>query len=683
MNKISKLSFLSLLISVCVSQNALAKDFDSITAFGDILSDGGNVGRFIFDGSAHPLYDELIAQHFGLSLTPSSQGGSNFAEGGAVSNGALGPISSPPVPDSFNTQTQIDNYLQANDGRADPHGIYIHWIGANDIATSALTPETAAQTTVNSANLSVNQVKQLLDAGAGTVVVPTIPNLGNTPFMLQTAIGGFVSQSGILNGVPDELKNQFIQGAESEAIRVANAQTTPDSESRQKALQDSLHRAAEVLASGAPEQTEQFYQALLQAYDQVSQSVADLTAAYNQQEEAGLDKLKGNIVRPDFAGLFNEIIADPNKFGFTNTVGEACGFGVAANTCTSDQSTFSTDQNDLFSDDFHPNPALEKILSDYLVSVLKAPQQVASLSQAPMSLLGGMQTTLDGNLQQQRESGEGEQGQITTYAGYTGQHINYKDDNGSNGNANTTDLSLGIGYNLLDNWQVGVMYANSNDRQKPLGDFNYKLRGNMVGIFSQLRLLDHGWINGDLHYADLQFDSINRNMHLGPLNRTEQGNTNGKMLGLRVQTGWDIPLGDDVSTSPVLGYAYDYIHVGGYQEQGNDSTAMRFGAQDTHAQTGTLGWRVDTKNLVINPWLEVDYNHAWGNQKSEIDSGLKSSPTSFVTSVPEGDKDYMNVAVGANFPIDQVLNAYAGVSKVLGNSEYNNIAWNVGMSATF
>ncbi|NIG13035.1 autotransporter domain-containing protein [Pantoea sp. Al-1710] len=675
MSKVSTLSLLSLIVSVSFSSHALAQNFDSVTAFGDSLSDGGNVGRFIFDGAQHPMYDELFAQHFGLNLTPSSQGGSNFAEGGAVSDGSLDSISSPPAPEGFDTQTQINNYLQANGGKADPHGLYIHWIGANDIATAALTPSTAIQTVAKSANLSVNQVKQLLNAGAGTVIVPNIPNLGNTPFMLQTAIGAFGGQAG--------LTQDQIAAAAEQAIKFANTQETPDKATREKALQASLQSAAQLLGGGDADQTAQIYQGLLQAYDEVSGSVSALTAAYNQQEEAGLDQLKGNIVRPDFAGLFNEIINDPKKFGFTNTIGQACGFGVAANTCTSDQDTFSKDQTDLFSDDFHPNPALEKILSDYLVSVMKAPQQVGSLSQGPSIFLGGMETTLDGNLQQQRESGTGQQGDVTTYAGYTGSHVNYKDDDGSNGNGNTTDLSLGVGYNLLDNWQVGVMYAHSDDRQKPLGDFNYKLRGNMVGLFSQLKLFDHWWINGDLHFADLSFDSINRSMNLGPDRRTEQGSTNGKMFGLRAQTGWDIPITDYLSTSPVVGYAWDYVHVGGYQEEGNDSTAMRFGAQEDHTQTGTLGWRIDTKNLPVNPWVEVDYNHLWGDENSRINSGLKTSPTSFVTTVPEGDKNYMNVAVGANIPIDNVLNAYAGVSTVVGNSEYNDIAWNVGMSATF
>ncbi|WAH61618.1 autotransporter domain-containing protein (plasmid) [Pseudomonas silvicola] len=67
-----------------------------------------------------------------------------------------------------------------------------------------------------------------------------------------------------------------------------------------------------------------------------------------------------------------------------------------------------------------------------------------------------------------------------------------------------------------------------------------------------------GWINADHHYADLDFDSIERNINIGPATRTEQGNSSGKLLGMRVQTGWDLPLGTHITTGPVASYALDY-----------------------------------------------------------------------------------------------------------------------------
>nr|MBA2814011.1 autotransporter outer membrane beta-barrel domain-containing protein [Candidatus Pantoea persica] len=107
-------------------------------------------------------------------LRPSSQGGSNYAEGGAVTRPPLDPL--------FNTADQLATYLNATGGRADGNGLYLHWVGANDVAARL----TAVSTSVAAATA---QVKALLAAGAGAVIVPTVPPLGETPLMMQAVLG--------------------------------------------------------------------------------------------------------------------------------------------------------------------------------------------------------------------------------------------------------------------------------------------------------------------------------------------------------------------------------------------------------------------------------------------------------------------------------------------------------------
>lgn len=168
-------------IAATLVASAPAYAWDSLTVFGDSLSDGGNVGRFTYDGAQHPLYDEILAADSGLSLRPSSQGGNNYAQGGAVTVPALNP--------AFNTQDQLARWLQRNNGRAERNGLYIYWAGANDIAAAVLAnPLTAPQTVAASASAAAAQVRTLLDAGAGTVIVPNVPQLGTTPLMIETVL---------------------------------------------------------------------------------------------------------------------------------------------------------------------------------------------------------------------------------------------------------------------------------------------------------------------------------------------------------------------------------------------------------------------------------------------------------------------------------------------------------------
>ena len=632
-----------------------AQAWDSLTVFGDSLSDGGNIGRFTADGAQHPLYDEILAAHLGENLQPSILGGSNYAQGGAVAVPALDP--------DLNTQDQLEDYLHSTGGRADSNGLYIHWVGANDIAAAVTNPLTARETISNSATSAASQVKTLLDAGAGAVIVPNVPQLGLTPYMVQIVLSTLGSSAMVA------------------AFQSLDNAATPDVAARQQAVKDAFTVAAGQI-SGIPAVRDALAQQLYDAWQTLSTQVTALSDGYNQQEEAQLAALNGNIVRVDIAGLFNEVVANPGRYGLSNTIGIACPVGTSADECHSSDAGFSSAQENLFADRLHPSPAVHAMLADYIQSILDAPAQVAALSQSTLLMARDMHNTLDGHLQQQRQQ-PASAGQFTVFGGYAGQHVDYQGDAWSNGDANTTNLTLGIGYQLTDNWQTGLLFSNSNQRMDPSSNYDYKLRGNLVALYSQLTLFDQGWINADLHYADLDFDSIERNINIGPATRTEQGSSSGKLMGMRVQTGWDLPLGTHITTGPVASYALDYGRVDGYQENGNSSTSMRFSDQTLHSQIGSIGWRIDSRQWVVNPWAQISYNHQFGDTDSTVRAGLKSTQTSFERTVEAGDKNWLDVAVGANVPLGDTVNAFAGVSTVASNSDYHQVTWNVGVNATF
>ncbi|WP_457196301.1 autotransporter outer membrane beta-barrel domain-containing protein [Pantoea ananatis] len=632
-----------------------AMAWDSLTVFGDSLSDTGNVGRFTYNSATNPLYDEILARQAGLTLQPSSQGGSNYAAGGAVAVPAINP--------QFNTQDQVARYLASTNGRADPNGLYIHWIGGNDLAAAvALTP--LATTLIdNSAGAAASQVKALLNAGAGTVIVPTVPNVGATPALIEAIL------------------QPFSAAAVSAAFQSLDAAATPNSAARQQAIQAAFNQAAGQL-SGVPAVRDLIAQQLFAAWQQLSAQAAALTARYNQLEENALANTQGNIVRVDINGLFSEVIDNPAVYGLSNTAGMACPPGTSSVDCTSSTAGFSSQQNYLFADRLHPSPAVHAIIADYIQSILDAPAQVAVLTQAPLAMLHDMHNTLDGHLQQQRKQ-PAEAGQFTVFGGYAGQHARNKNDVFNDGDTDTANLSVGIGYQLSDNWQAGALLSTASQRQHPSDRYDYRLRGNMVALWSQLQLMDRLWLNADVHYADLDYDAIERRIKLGPATRTEQGSSGGKLMGLRVQTGWDLPLGEVITIGPVASYALDYVQADAYQERGDSSSAMRFSDQTRHSQIGAAGWRIDTQGLWINPWAQVSYNHQFGDTDSAVSAGLKSTRTTFRRTSAGQDKDWVDMAVGANVPLGEAVTAFAAVSTVVGDRDYRDVTWNLGLSARF
>jgi outer membrane lipase/esterase len=191
----------ALLAAVALPASVWAFPFDAIYVLGDSLSDQGNLfaatraaagpanalpdatryfnGRF----SNGPVYTDILAHDLGLTLGPSIAGGNNFAYGGARTNYntveqvAGGPFPNGLFPWSLNAEVQAFSAR----GVHDPNALYIVFSGSNDIGdilSRNLNPATVIPTAVGGI---VNAVQAFASAGARTVLVMNIPDLGLTP----------------------------------------------------------------------------------------------------------------------------------------------------------------------------------------------------------------------------------------------------------------------------------------------------------------------------------------------------------------------------------------------------------------------------------------------------------------------------------------------------------------------
>jgi outer membrane lipase/esterase len=634
--------------------------YDQLYVFGDSLSDTGNNGRFTYDSNKHLLYDEVLAQRIGAALVASDNGGDNYAAGGGVAVPALNPAD--------NTQDQVQSYLNRVNGRADGDGLYIHWIGGNDLAAAALNPATAPGVAYNSAAAAAAQVHSLFNAGAGTVIVPTVPNIGSTPQLMEL----------IIQQALTPVQNAAVQAA----YATLNSLATPNNDSRTQAIHQALTAAA-AQGSAIPQVQQAIAAQLIAAFDSLSAQAGQLTDFYNQSEDRLLAQGGGNIVRVDVNKLFSEAIANPAQFGFTNTAGMACPPGVSSAVCSSAMPGFDSSQSYLFADHFHPSPQAHQLIADYIQAVLDGPAQVVALNQATAAMARDSRATLDSRFQQLRNGGN-PQGALGVFGGYAGQHYDYSSNLAAgDGNATTHNLTVGVDYQLTDGWLIGALISGSNDDQQPSSRYEYKARGLLFSAFTALDVFEHGWVNADLHYATMDYDDIRRSMQLGSLTRTETGSTDGKQWGARVTAGYDFPVTSYLTTGPMAQFAWDYSNVSGYSEDGNDSTAMRFNDQNYHSQIGALGWRLDSNFGLFNPYAEVSYQHQFGDDVYRAGGGLKSTQTSFTRDSANQDKNWVDVTLGANMPLTDQVAAFATVSQTSGLSSGEQFMYNVGVSARF
>ncbi|MBS0217645.1 MAG: autotransporter domain-containing protein [Proteobacteria bacterium] len=174
-----------------------AQTFSRTIFFGDSLTDAGFfrplliqtvgangvvIGQFTTNPGT--TWAQNVANYYGTnqstgwvgsSTGPKADTGDNYAVGGALvatpASGALGPIPS--------VSQQVDFYLASTGGKADPHALYTVWGGANDLfAVAGGAPQSTIPVAVG-ADIAI--VAKLQAAGARYVLVPNIPDLGQTP----------------------------------------------------------------------------------------------------------------------------------------------------------------------------------------------------------------------------------------------------------------------------------------------------------------------------------------------------------------------------------------------------------------------------------------------------------------------------------------------------------------------
>lgn len=180
-----------------------ASSIDAIYAFGDSLSDVGNV--FLATGGAIPAAPYVngqftngnvlvqdLASDLGLApLTPSLAGGTDYAYGGAET-GVTSFNTSNPATDLLGPAGQITQF-QGTHLTADPNGLYTIWIGSNDlsdIAANAMPSQIAADLGIVAGNIDT-AISELAGSGAKNFLVVTVPDLGKTPEAL--ALGPLAS----------------------------------------------------------------------------------------------------------------------------------------------------------------------------------------------------------------------------------------------------------------------------------------------------------------------------------------------------------------------------------------------------------------------------------------------------------------------------------------------------------
>lgn len=219
------------------SAPAMAETFSQTVFFGDSLTDAGFYQPFLVENAGpggalvgrfttNPglVWAEYLGNFYGTDASPAwgltgtgivADDGSNFAAGGATI--APGPGFPPQIPTQFapSLTTQMQAYLARTGGRADAGALYTVWGGANDLFFT-LNGATTPQQFLASATAQVGLIGTLTNAGARYILVPTMPDVGATPFGLSQGPAG----SAAITALVDAYNQTLFGGIAQQNLRV-------------------------------------------------------------------------------------------------------------------------------------------------------------------------------------------------------------------------------------------------------------------------------------------------------------------------------------------------------------------------------------------------------------------------------------------------------------------------------
>src|SRR5208282_4355746 len=581
-------------------QGEAAAQFNGFVFFGDSLTDAGFYGSR-FTVNPGQVWAQDLGEHFGVTVTPVNQGGTDFAQGGQQVT-MPSPFTPPGAPQRP-LSTQIDELL-ATTPTLNPHTLYTVWIGANDIfvnveaaAAGQLTPAQVQANIVTAAAQTLQQIARLRDAGAKTIMVFNLPDIGLTP----------------------------------------DGRASPT----------------------APFST--------------------LSSLFNSTLQAGLGSLGVDIIPMNMYGLFNEVIANPAAFGFTNVTTPACTTASSATCSAATLVAPNAAQTYLFADGVHPTPAGHQIIADYAEAEIAAPQQVGLLAEAPLQVEEANFRALDSRM----ISGVGAplaQNKFNAYAVYDYGNYDYSGEFGG-GHSYANTVVVGGDMKVSDRMLVGIAFGYTDDKA-PMGNNGSSFKLNEATLTGYVGYGDGPWyVGATLGGGSLDYNDINRNVTLGPLTRTESGSTNGSHFMARVLGGYWFNYESWIH-GPFVRVTYQQDTVDAWAETGTSSTAMTFGQQNRDALGTSLGWQADGNLGWARPWGRVTWERDWNNDDRTVRAGLVSMPGTFALPVAQPSNSYALFVVGLAGEIgNSNVTGFVAVNATAGKSDGNYQAITVGIRA--
>ncbi|MBM2882914.1 autotransporter domain-containing protein [Chromobacterium phragmitis] len=690
----------ALALATAMALPAAAHAYSNIYFFGDSLSD---VGAFQLlptpTGGQWPLnarwttgnganWTDVLSGHYGLksvannpSNANTSKQGNNYAQGGAIAQDYTSATTNFPTaaagiesvgPDNatkiLELPTQIQNYLTATGGKADANALYTVWIGGNDViaALSTASSTTGQQFITASAQAAATSVAMLERAGAKTIIVPTLPDMSAAPLAIYASLQAVQQKLGLT----DNQVNTAYGAAWQQLSAASGAGNDP------KLIQAALAAANSALS--LPTGTVAAFYNGTSSQAGVQPSLQQLSSGYNQLVDMMLsgNNLQHNVVRANVALLFQEILANPGKYGFTNVTGSAC--PQSAISCPAN---VLPNQVYVFTDPLHPTPAAHKLVGDYTYGLLQAPLFAAAMPESALNNARQLGSALDARYQAIR-SQQRAVGTVSAFVdgAFNQDKIAY---NGLESKPKGQLYTLGLDFQASPSLSLGLAMSRQQGKSDVTssgtpGTLNDRTTL-MAGLVSYKQ--DKFWIDGDVHVGSGDVDT-SRSVTEGPATINIGGKTRQTQYGMRIGGGYRLQYGS-LTHGPVAGLDFAHAKVGGFTEQGGNSSSMSFNEQTRSSLVGRVGWQLDATIGQFSPYAKVSYAHEFKQDDRNVTAGLATAMGDWTTNLGKPASNWMEWTAGVSANFNKKVTAFGQLTATSGKNGGNQTGGNIGVAVSF
>ena len=351
-------------------------EFDHVVLFGDSLTDAGSAPdhRFVAGGYNYPGYFDALSKYFtGKRAISNFFGGTDYAV--ASSNVAA-------------VRDQIRRYIDDNHGKLSKKFLNVLWIGAVDVNLSiiynfyklpfydfkarhfSLYDHLAEE---DPAAMLGQGVKSMLNANAPYVIVPNAPNAAFAPITSLFHVDAITSLASVL--IPKPFDRDFtlafrkVYGNYLDQ-RLRNLLQNGQGQAFHKA------RTLDAFAMQFPFIPRPLLSAILDKFIEVQ---TDVARQYNTSVNDVLYPMRHQVLIPDINSLFTELIDHSVDWHVGSSNLTACSLSYPASDCTPERGNFFQDRHYIFGDWFHPSWETHVGIAQYIISILNAPDQYATL----------------------------------------------------------------------------------------------------------------------------------------------------------------------------------------------------------------------------------------------------------------------------------------------------------------